>query len=246
MPEGTRKRILLTAVIALLGATLIDRSAVKPLRGYISYAEKRIPEIRAEIAAVEAAVKEAATSQPGQPVFDEGRIPPANEENQNRYSRYLESETGLDLVVLKKSTGRVTDVPDMPGLKMIIHELDLEGEAESSQNPIESMRKFLNSLDRSAELLRLEGLKISLPSPETRVPGMAMKMNMTVSTIAREAAEDSADEAPFVPLPPTPAGKPLPPLAKNIFLPSEEPTVAQPYPTVQDEFVLRAAVVVGE
>ncbi len=109
--------------------------------------------------------------------FQVQRIRPANEQGQNEFRRYLESEAGQEMVT--DFTPKLTeDLSELENLKLISYNLGLLG-------PLESLHVFLENLDASSELLRIDNLKITNSSLEE--PNL--DMNMTVSTVAQQSQE---------------------------------------------------------
>jgi len=175
MFESAREKILLGAVLVVLMVFFVDLLAA-PLWRYANASQWRISELRTKIAHAERLL-----TMPGADAekkdFQVQRIRPANEQGQNEFRRCLESEAGQEMVT--DFTPKLTeDLSELENLKLISYNLGLLG-------PLESLHVFLENLDASSELLRIDNLKITNSSLEE--PNL--DMNMTVSTVAQQSQE---------------------------------------------------------
>jgi len=175
MFESRRERFLLGVVLVLMLIVLIDSMLVKPLQKYVDEANERITQLEEGIGRAKLLLETEPAK--AQLTFSEQRIRLSNEQGQNEFRQYLESQAGPD--VIKRSTpGSTADVPELDKLQQMTYELQLEG-------PMESLRMFLHNLDGSHELLRIDRLRVAHAS--MLLDDRQVSMTMTVSTIARKA-----------------------------------------------------------
>lgn len=207
MFERRRERILLILVLALLVVVVLQPLVIKPLWSSLSSVDEDIARLKEDIHRNKRVLEEdAAILKQTQLIAQRIRL--ANEQGQNEFRQYIESEAGKN--VIKSSTPKAeADLPDQEDLKLLTYDLTLEG-------TIEELRTFLERLDRSGELLRTDRVQVSNASQEDRT----VTMKMTVSTIAARKpiglAGKSPETRPAIYRTATPV---LAPLTKNIFFP---------------------------
>jgi len=177
MFESGRERVLLVLVLLLLAALLVDSLVVSPLYKYVTVADVRIAALKDKIAQDSSAL-EAASARQAEGTFDQ-QIRLGTEQDQNEFRQYLESKAGLD-VVRSSTPKKMAELPGYDNIRLLTYDLELVGS-------VQSMRVFLENLDASERLLRIDNLHISrgvLEDEERKV-----KMKMTVSTITRKVEE---------------------------------------------------------
>lgn len=204
MFEQRSQKVLLALALVLLGALVLDQLAVSPLWKYLSAAETRIADLRAEIAEGER-LRPSAQRDRERADAVERRLRVASEQGLNEFRRYLEAMLDPSLEVTSSAQVSAVDMPGAPGLKRIVYDLRLTGSQDS-------LRTALDNLDASVELLRVEKLELSNSSPDD--PGL--DVNMLVSTVSSVTARPGSARPPLL----APAGRKLSPLAKNIFYPA--------------------------
>lgn len=183
MFERKSEKILLSVTLTLLVVLLMQTLVISPLWSVFSTVDQDIVELENRIEqSARLLEQEQEMLRLANLVNQQLRV--ANEQGQNKFRQYIESEAGL--VVVKSSTPKAeTDFPDRQGFRLITYDLVLEG-------TLEMLRVFLDKLDRSGELLRIDKVMLTNASFET---GM-VTMTMTVSTVARKAQSDEMEFAP--------------------------------------------------
>lgn len=173
MFERKSEKILLSLAAVLLAALVLQMVVIKPLWSMFSTVDDDIVELQNNIAQAKRLLDhESKVLRMSNLVSQQLRI--ASEEGQNKFRQYIESEAGL--IVVKSSTPKSeTDFSGREGFRLITYDLILEG-------TVEMLRVFMDKLDRSGELLRIDKVMMTNASQESGT----VTMMMTVSTVAQK------------------------------------------------------------
>ena len=178
MFESGRERVLLVLVLLLLAALLLDSLVVGPLYKFVTVVDVRIAALVDKIDQDSNALN-AATARQAETTFDEQQIRLETEQDQNEFRQYLESKAGLD-VVRSSTPKQMSELTGYDNIRLLTYDLELVGS-------VQSLRVFLENLDASERLLRIDSLWIFHGVMEDEEREMTMKM--TVSTITRKVEE---------------------------------------------------------
>ena len=175
MFDSRREKVLLATTLSLLAILIVGQLIIAPLWSYVSDLSDDITDLRLEIAKAEMLQKNGTEVQLPYEVVD-SRIRLANEQGQSEFRRYLESTASPGGVKSSAQKGSAVEMSNLGDLRLITYELKLI-------DPLESLRAFLENLDRSQELLRIDSLLVT----NSDLEDADVNMTLTISTIARHA-----------------------------------------------------------
>ena len=180
MFERKSEKILLSIALSLLAVLILQILVIAPLWSFYGTVDDDITDLEEDIMQARRLL-EYESQILGRADLINQQLRVANEEGQNKFRQYMESEA--DLVVVKSSTPKSeTDFPEKEGFKLITYDLVLEG-------TVEMLRVFIDKLDRSGELLRIDKVLLTNASLEERT----VTMMMTVSTVAQKAEQPESE-----------------------------------------------------
>lgn len=175
MLERGSEKLLVGIIVALLAILGIDRLIVSPLLGYFSGIDERIARMRQKLIDAGETARDADRVEADLTGL-RSRMLPANEQGQNDFRRFLESQVDPHVEVRSSRGVSVTTIPQAPHLRRLTFELELIG-------PFQPLVWTLRNLDKSEGLLRVENLQFT----NTSIDDTRLSVSMTVSTIARHA-----------------------------------------------------------
>ena len=181
MLEKRSEKILLTLVLVLVGALVLEPVVLRPLSDHLMSVDGRIAELREKLAQAKGLGPNTRGTE--NRVFRaESLLGNADVEGQNEIRQYLSSIITAEAEVKTSKYDKTIPMEGAADLKLMTFTLTLEGS-------MDQLREVLEKLDQAQHLLRVEDLKITNTLP--RNPLLTLEMVMTISVIARAVEEKS-------------------------------------------------------
>jgi len=173
MFERRREKVLLAAVGALLLILVGDQLVVGPLLRHYDDLDGRIAALREELDEADRLDRHADDLE-RRCAYVEGRLRDDSEAFRNEFRMYLESRIGPGVQITSAKQLDHSALVELADMRVLRFELEMTG-------PLDAQRRALAYLDTSAELLRVENLRMARTSSEDR----SLTVRMVVSTVTR-------------------------------------------------------------